>query len=188
MPNPGAVIPFTPGQHTHLIPYLAAIHASCITHDRTIATFLPPLSHEKLLAWWKDRIAEVVDGSRLIYVLLRDDGSDDEEAAHHHVAVSPKGPEVVGVVMLAMPFSETGAFRAAVEKLLVHASWRRRGGATRLIDILEREALHRGKTLLVLLPFHHPPYTHFLFPLFGLTDHIPRPWTQKRAARPSRCF
>ncbi|KAL6860143.1 hypothetical protein ACO1O0_004169 [Amphichorda felina] len=150
MPNPGAVIPFTPGQHTHLIPYLAAIHASCITHDRTIATFLPPLSHEKLLAWWKDRIAEVADGSRLIYVLLRDDGSDDEEAAHHHVAVSPKGPEVVGVVMLAMPFSETGAFRAAVEKLLVHASWRRRGGATRLIDILEREALHRGKTLLTL--------------------------------------
>lgn len=145
MSPPGTVILFSPGQHTHLIPYLAAIHAACITHDHAVATFLPPLSHEKLLAWWKDRIAEVAAGSRLIFVLLRDDSPDMIPGA------GPKGPEVVGVVMLAMPSSETSPFRAEVEKLLVHGSWRGRGGARRLMEVLEREALHRGKTTLVSL-------------------------------------
>ena len=70
MAQPGTVLPFDPKAHAHLTPYLAAIHASCITHDRAIATFLPPLSHEKLLSWWKERIAEVNDGKRRIWILV----------------------------------------------------------------------------------------------------------------------
>nr|RBQ93549.1 hypothetical protein FVER53263_06139 [Fusarium verticillioides] len=127
-------------QHGHLIPYLAAIHASCITHDRTIAEFLPPLSHEKLLAWWKERIAEVADGKRLIFILL----NDCEPGAR------PNGSDVVGVVMLNMPSSETGPFRGVVEKLLVHKAFRGRGGARTLISALEAEATKRGRTILLL--------------------------------------
>ena len=139
MSEPGVVLAFNPKQHSHLTPYLAALHASCITHDRTCATFLPPLSHEKLLAWWKERIAEVNEGSRRIWILV-----SESEAGR-----PPKGPEVMGVVMLETPFSETSPFRGLVEKLLVHRSFRGRGGARALMTTLETEAAAAGRTLLV---------------------------------------
>ncbi|KFA67744.1 hypothetical protein S40285_00962 [Stachybotrys chlorohalonatus IBT 40285] len=140
MSGPGLVVPFTSAQHNHLIPYLAAIHASCITHDRAMATFLPPLSHEKLLSWWKERIAEVNDGKRLIYILVTE----------MDLSVKLKGPEVMGVVMLAMPFSETGAVRATVEQLLIHKNFRGKGGARALMKTVESEAAKRGRTVLLL--------------------------------------
>ncbi|CAH0048807.1 unnamed protein product [Clonostachys solani] len=153
-----SVILFTPGQHTPLIPYLAAIHASCITHDRTIASFIPPLSHEKLLAYWKDRIAEVSAGTRLLLLLVRADDNDPATTSngllfhhnHNHNPAVPKGTHVMGIVMLDMPPSETSSFRAVVEKLLIHPSYRARGGATALVDALEREAVERGRTMLTL--------------------------------------
>lgn len=142
MASPGTVLAFTPSQHTHLVPYIAAIHASCITHDRTMATFLPPLSHEKLLTWWKERIAEINDGTRLMYMLVSDLGED----------ARPRGTEVMGVVMLSFPFSETAQFRATVEMLLVHKNFRRKGAARALMSVLEQGATQRGKTTLVSHP------------------------------------
>jgi ribosomal protein S18 acetylase RimI-like enzyme len=130
---------FSTAAHSQLIPYLAALHAACITQDGLIATFLPPLSHEKLLAWWRDRIAEVNNGTRIILLLLEE--SDPGSRA--------KGNELVGVVMLAMPTSETGPFRAYVEELLVASRFRRRGAARTLLATVEMEAAQRGKTLLV---------------------------------------
>ncbi|KAG5982637.1 hypothetical protein E4U55_001617 [Claviceps digitariae] len=139
-PPPGIVLPFHPKQHAHLTPYLAALHASCITHDRTMATFLPPLSHEKLLAWWKERIAEVNDGKRHIWMLVREvDGRGGVQ-----------GTGIMGVVMLVTVYSETGAFRGYVEKLLVHRSFRSRGGGRALMDRLEGEALSMGRSMLLL--------------------------------------
>lgn len=135
----GSVYSFSPADHTHLIPYLAAIHAQCITHDKIMATFLPPLSHEKLLSWWKDRIAEVTAGTRLMLILL------DESVP----GAKPKGTELVGVVMLSLPTSETGAMRAFVEKLLVHTRFRQRGAARTLMARAEQEAVNRGRTVLV---------------------------------------
>ncbi|KAF6813721.1 Acetyltransferase [Colletotrichum musicola] len=131
---------FSPTDHSHLIPYLAAIHASCISQDRTLATFLPPLSHEKLLGWWKERIAEVTAGTRMMLILL-----DESEPG-----TKPKGTELMGVVMLRMPYSETGPFRGFVEKLLVSPKFRGRGGARMLMSALEGESIRRGRTLLML--------------------------------------
>lgn len=142
MSHPGTVLAFSAKAHAHLTPYLAAIHASCITHDRAMATFLPPLSHEKLLAWWKECIAEVRDGKRLIWILV---GRHDADADARPV----KGPEVMGVVMLTLSSSETGSFRGTVEKLLVHKSFRGRGGARALMGALERDAAQLGRTVLV---------------------------------------
>ena len=144
MSTPGHAILFSPQAHANLIPYLAALHASCITHDNQALTFLPPLSHEKLLSWWKDRIAEASSDTRLIWILVKDDAPRPSEQAQ--VA----GPDLVGVVMLSTPFSETGPFRASVEKLLVHVNWRRRGGAKKLLQVLEAGARERGRTLLTL--------------------------------------
>ncbi|PNP51940.1 hypothetical protein THARTR1_07149 [Trichoderma harzianum] len=140
MPAPGVVVPFDISLHSHLTPYLAAIHASCITHDHTIATFLLPLSHEKLLSWWKERIAETNDGRRLMLLLV----SELDPSGRI------KGPELIGVVMLWMPYSETGSFRGYVEKLLIHKHHRRKGGARALMSALEAEARNRGRTLLLL--------------------------------------
>lgn len=152
----GTVVLFSPVEHAHLIPYLAAIHASCITHDRTIATFLPPLSHEKLLAWWKERIAEVANNERLILVLLNESESEP--------GTRPKGLDVMGVVMLSMPSSETGPFRATVEQLLVHKAFRGRGGARTLISALEDEAVRRDRTVLVGFSLSHVPLTQLCSP------------------------
>jgi len=131
---------FSSAEHAHLTPYLAALHASCVTNDHMIGTFVPPLNHEKLLAWWKDRIAEANAGARSILLLLLES----------QPGTRAKGPELVGVAMLAdMPPSETGSFRGRVEELLVSPRYRLRGGATALMEVLEVEAMKRGKTLLV---------------------------------------
>lgn len=140
MSDAGIVMRFVPSQHSHLVAYLAAIHAGCITHDRTIATFLPPLSHEKLLAWWKDRISEVNDETRVIHILVKKLGPDGRL----------EGPDVMGVVMLSIPFSETGRSRGSVEKLLVHKGHRGKGAARALLMALEADAIRRGRKLLTL--------------------------------------
>lgn len=156
--SPGTVVvPFIPAHHAHLIPYLAALHASCITHDHAIATFIPPLSHEKLLSWWKDRIAEVSAGTRLICLLVKESAASVTLPGAGSAQNAPiKGTDVLGVVMLHMPHTETDALRASVETLLIHTTHRRRGGATSLLQTLESEAALRGKTLLVGSLTIHP--------------------------------
>ncbi|KAH8911490.1 acetyltransferase [Coniochaeta sp. PMI_546] len=131
---------FSSAEHAQLVPYLAALHASCITHDRMIGTFLPPLHHEKLLSWWKERIAEVNAGTRVIVVLL----TESQPGAR------AKGTDLMGVAMLSMPESETGPFRGYVEKVLVSNKYRGHGGARALLNTIEAEALKQGRTLLTL--------------------------------------
>lgn len=130
---------FNAKDHAHLTPYLAGLHAQCITSDKLIATFLPPLTHEKLLSWWKDRIAETTTGTRVIVMLLLET----------QPGVKVQGDSLVGVVMLALPNSETGPYRASVESLLVSTKYRRRRGAATLLGAVEHEAVMKGKTLLV---------------------------------------
>lgn len=136
---------FSSAEHAQLVPYLAALHASCITHDRMIGTFLPPLHHEKLLAWWKERIAEVNAGRRVIVLLLDDGGQPGGGGG----AARAKGTDLLGVAMLGIPDCETALLRAYVEKVLVSSKFRGHGGARALMGAVEAEALQRGKKLLV---------------------------------------
>lgn len=130
---------FDPTAHAHLTPYLAGLHAQCITRDLMIGSFLPPLTNDKLLNWWKDRIAETKAGTRVIILLL-----NEAEAG-----AKVKGEDLVGVAMLALPHSETSPFRARVESLLVAAKYRGRGGSVTLMDAIHSQATLKGKTLLV---------------------------------------
>ncbi|KAH9908746.1 acyl-CoA N-acyltransferase [Xylariomycetidae sp. FL2044] len=143
---------FSPSEHSHLIPYIAAIHTACITHDQTIATFLPPLDTERLVAYWQEWADEVSQGKRFISILFNQAAPGSSE---------PAGPELVGVVALSMPTTETGplrvpdsadssVYRGTVEKLLVSPEYRRQGGARALMTHLESEALKRGRHLLDL--------------------------------------
>ncbi|TQS31532.1 hypothetical protein Golomagni_08183 [Golovinomyces magnicellulatus] len=151
------VVEFDPEQHEHVTPYLAAIHASCITHDGTVATFLPPLSDAKITSWWKARATEIGSGDRLIWLLINK--ADSSEGF--------TGAEVMGVVMLQMPVTETGPFRGNIEKLLVHHNFRGRGGATLLMRALESEAIKRGRTKLMLDTEAGSAAEVYLYPKLG---------------------
>lgn len=131
---------FSPAEHIHLLPYLASLHAACITRDHITGTLLPPLNHERLLTWWKDRISEVKAGTRVILLLL----------AHLQPGTRAEGRDLMGLAMLNMPgCDDTGPFRATIENVLVDQKCRRQGVATNLVGVLEAEAFKRGKTLLV---------------------------------------
>ncbi|TPX18919.1 uncharacterized protein E0L32_011397 [Thyridium curvatum] len=134
----GSPYVFSPDAHAHLTPYLAALHGSCITHDRMTGSFLPPLNHEKLLGWWKVKMAEVAAERRVIIILL-----DESEPG-----ARAKGPELVGAVMLGTPPTETSPHCGLVESLLVSPRHRSRGGARMLLAALEVEAARRGRYLL----------------------------------------
>jgi ribosomal protein S18 acetylase RimI-like enzyme len=128
---------FDPKVHSYLIPSLAAAHASAILNPPfMIATFIPPLKQDVMQAWWEDRAKEVAAGQRHIIMQLAPNATTGEK-------------EVVGLVALAMPVSETGPFRGYVEKLIVVHEHRRKGIAKALMLKMEEAALKEGRTLLV---------------------------------------
>ncbi|KAI0538017.1 hypothetical protein GGR58DRAFT_469820 [Xylaria digitata] len=129
----------SPSNDAHLVPYLAAMHAACICQDTMVATFLPPLNSDRLLAYWREMMADVSAGVRLMVIQL--DESEPGTAA--------KGAELKGVVMLNMPQIETSAHQGHIEKLMVSSTFRRRGAAKAMIQLIEREAVDRGKKLIV---------------------------------------
>ncbi|KAK3905552.1 hypothetical protein C8A05DRAFT_30618 [Staphylotrichum tortipilum] len=131
---------FDQAQHGHLVPYIAALHASCITLDNMVGPFLPPLTNEKLLPWWKKRIAETQDGSRVIVLLLPDTT----------LGKKPQGTDLRGIAMVRLADDETGAFRGHIDAVLVDRRYRRQGGAKALVMALEYEASKRGRSLLLV--------------------------------------
>jgi GNAT superfamily N-acetyltransferase len=133
-------------QHGHLIPYIAALHASCMTLDHMVGPFLPPLTNEKLLPWWKERIAEAAHGTRVIVLLLPE----------NHLGKKPEGTDLRGLAMLKLSETETGSFRGHIDAVLVDRKYRRRGGAKALVAALEYEAARRGRSLLVGCPYYLP--------------------------------
>jgi len=88
--------------------------------------------------WWEDRVQEVLNGSR--HIIL-------QTAAEPRTAKE----EVVGVVMLDKPQTQTVPHTAWVEKLLVSPEWRRKGATKRMMAKLEEVARREGRTLLVSL-------------------------------------
>ena len=142
---------------------IADIHAYCIEHDNTMATFLPPLSRPRIVEHWQNLFEETSD-QRLIFISVSKvtDRSTREVMPHpfnylnwlqdSSNAKSASSPdlEVSGVVSLSMPLSETGPFRGLVQKLFISPHHRRRGLATQLMARLELEALKRNKWSLML--------------------------------------
>jgi hypothetical protein len=46
--------------HAQYLSAIANIHADCITYDKAIANFMPPLSYTKFLDWWAKMAKETV--------------------------------------------------------------------------------------------------------------------------------
>jgi GNAT superfamily N-acetyltransferase len=131
---------FSPEQHGHLVPYMAALHASCITLDHMVGPFLPPLTNEKLLPWWKERIAEAAGATRIIVLLLPETKPGKK----------PLGTDLRGIAMLKLAETETGSFRGHIDAVLVDRRHRRQGGARALVAALEYEAAKKGRSLLLV--------------------------------------
>lgn len=94
--------------------------------------YLPPLAREAAVEFWRVAAAEVAAGTRIV------------------IAAHGPGGDIAGVVHLALATKPNALHRAEVQKLLVHRTYRGRGIGRRLMAAVEREALARQRTLLVL--------------------------------------
>lgn len=160
--------PSNPSHKTLFPTALADVHIACISTDKTIATFLPPLSRSKIAKWYEDRFREVESGSRVMvmewlpssFASAPDSTPTIEGKEEEQEVVTWEGRELAGSVMLATRrgpdgelTTQTGPFRGDVLNLLVSPRFRRRGVARRIMERLEVEARRVGVGLLVRLIF-----------------------------------
>ncbi|HVA90755.1 MAG TPA: GNAT family N-acetyltransferase [Chloroflexota bacterium] len=113
-----------------LIEDLAALLGDAVDGGASIG-FLPPLSREEGLAYWREVADQVAAGTRLLLV--------DHDAGN-----------VLGSVQLELASKPNARHRAELQKLLVHRAARRQGRGWALIEAVEGEARRAGRTLIVL--------------------------------------
>jgi hypothetical protein len=113
------------------LPDLIALLRDCIEGGASIG-FVLPLDDAELDTYWRDVIASVEAGNRLLWGAFDDAG------------------RLIGGVQLEPSGKANGAHRAEVQKLLVHRDARRQGVAVMLMTALEAEARALGRSLLVL--------------------------------------
>lgn len=110
---------------------LAGLLHSCVHQGASIG-FVLPFSLKDSEEFWRQRIRPSLATNRRVVIIAEVDG------------------EIAGTVQLDCDLMPNQKHRADVSKLLVHPSLRRRGIARILMAELERQALHRKLTLLVL--------------------------------------
>jgi ribosomal protein S18 acetylase RimI-like enzyme len=93
--------------------------------------FLPPLSRDEALGYWRSVVDQARAGSRVLLAAIEDG-------------------VVQGSVQLALETRANGNHRAEACKLFVHRRARRRGLARLLMVEAEAEARRRGITLLLM--------------------------------------
>jgi len=96
--------------------------------------FLPPLGKEEALAYWREVIAAMRHGRRVLLAAVEGD----------------LGNLIQGSVQLDLETRANGNHRAEAMKLFVHRRARRRGLAKALMLELEAVARRMGRTLLVM--------------------------------------
>lgn len=112
------------------LPALVTLLEDAVNHGASVG-FLRPLEPVLAHAYWRDVADAVAAGSRIL-LAAREAG------------------DVVGSVQLDLSPKQNGRHRAEVQKLLVLARCRRRGIARDLMQEIEAQARHAGRTLLVL--------------------------------------
>ena len=128
-------IPFSHASHSHLLPAIASLHASCITESNAVSFFHPPLSLPSIEAWWESQIQSVEAGTKVLVINLN--------PAHND--------QVLGAALLSVPWSQTGPFRSTIEGVWVKPEWQRRGLGSNLLRKLEEVAkgMQRGLIMAV---------------------------------------
>lgn len=109
---------------------LADILVACVA-DGASVSFLPPLSREKALRFWKRVSTEVAQGRRLLLAAWLDG-------------------QLAGTVQIDLATPENQPHRAEIAKLLVDPAFRRRGVGAVLMRRAEQAAQRLGRRLLTL--------------------------------------
>lgn len=94
-------------------------------------SFMHPLAAETADRFWRDSLASADRGERIVL------GAYDAD-------------RLIGTVTLLLDFPPNQPHRAEIAKLMTRISHRGRGVAKALMDVAERLAVERGRTLLVL--------------------------------------
>jgi GNAT superfamily N-acetyltransferase len=110
---------------------LADLLIDCVEGGASVS-FMLPLPRAKAVDFWRDVLAGVARGDRVLLVA--------EEGAGG----------IVGTVQLITALPDNQPHRADVAKMLVRRAARRRGIAQRLLAALDVEARAEGKSVLVL--------------------------------------
>jgi ribosomal protein S18 acetylase RimI-like enzyme len=121
---------FDPEQAGKYIDQLAGLLMDAVESGASVG-FLPPLGKPEALAYWRDVIAAMRQGRRVLAAAL-------------------EGNLVQGSVQLDLEMRANGNHRAEAMKLFVHRRARRRGLAKALMSELEAMARRLGRTLLVM--------------------------------------
>jgi GNAT superfamily N-acetyltransferase len=117
----------TRDRHETVLPGLAEVLVDSVDSGASVG-FLRGLAFERALSWWRTFLA---DASMATWIASDSGG-------------------VAGVVGLQVAEHENAPHRADVRMLLVHRRARGQGVARALLAVLEREAMMRGRWLLVL--------------------------------------
>ncbi|KAJ9662899.1 hypothetical protein H2198_001127 [Neophaeococcomyces mojaviensis] len=162
-PNKPLLLTASAPEAETIIEGIAHLHAHCILHDHTLATFLPPLSFAKMTSYWSDRLSQVSTGHRHIIVQLLPistrtantppsvfTADSETSASAPEIDIGGEKFEVAGVVSLHKPESETGPFRGEVEKLFTSPNHRRKGVARTIMRELEMVAVRDDRWSLLL--------------------------------------
>ena len=113
------------------LPDLTEILHACVSNGASVS-FIAPFTIDEARAFWLDKVYPVIrDGNALLLVARDED-------------------KIIGTVQLHLSMPPNQAHRCEVAKLLVHPSYRKRGIATTLMEVLESEARVRRKSLITL--------------------------------------
>jgi GNAT superfamily N-acetyltransferase len=109
---------------------LARVLIDCVLGGASVS-FMPPLSLERAVDFWRGVCASAARGERVLLVAEADG-------------------EVLGTVQLLLAMPENQPHRAEIAKMLVHGSARRRGVGAALLAAAEDAARTAHRTLLTL--------------------------------------
>ena len=127
-------------KHGDLAPSIVDIHIACTLEDyRTVATFVPPFDaakREAMTRFFEDQLSRAKPGGTDDLILAFSDDHAGEE-------------KLAGYVTLNKPVTESGPFRAHVQRLFVSPDFRRQGIARKMMMKLEEVAKVQGRTYLV---------------------------------------
>src|SRR5713226_7785552 len=124
------IVSFTPERAGKEIGQLTGLLIDAVNGGASIG-FMPPISAAEALAYWREVIAAIRCGRRLLLVAI-------------------DGDLVEGSVQIDLEPRANGNHRAEVIKLFVHRRARRRGLAKALMSEVELVARRLGRTLLLM--------------------------------------
>ncbi len=126
-----SVVALTADEYEAAIPGLAALVVDAVEGGAGV-NFLAGVTDEEAMAWWRDRLDAVHDGTISTFIARDDDG------------------RIIGSTILIRSTNQNSPHRAEIGKVMVLRSARRRGVARALMAAAEATARTEGRWLLLL--------------------------------------